>query len=78
MDIAIKAPVTTTARTIAQPPVIRQNLLTRFFNWFDSGTVNVDQFKADVGHSHKLMLIQGQVIPVKAQTVSLAPLDPAP
>ena len=63
MDIAIKAPVTGTPKAIAQAPVARPSLLTRFFNWFDSGQLTVDHFKADVGQTHKLMLIQGQVIP---------------
>ena len=78
MDIAIKAPVTGAPKAIAQTSIAHPNLLTRFFNWFDSGQLNGDHFKADVGQTHKLMLIQGQVIPVKAQTVSLAPHDPAP
>ena len=78
MDIAIKAPVTGAPRKIAQTSAVRPSLFTRFFNWFDSGQLHVDHFRADVGQTHKLMLLQGQVIPVKAQTVSLAPIDPAP
>jgi hypothetical protein len=78
MDIAIKAPITGSLKAVGQTSNTRPSLLTRFFNWFDSGQTKVDHFKADVGQTHKLMLIQGQVIPVKAQTVSLAPPDPAP
>jgi hypothetical protein len=70
---------TTTRQPLTEQTVTRKhNLLTRFLNWYGSGSTDIKDFKADVGHAHKFMLIQGQVIPVKAQTVSLAPIDPAP
>lgn len=77
MEIALKPQTAIRSSNMATPPS-RPNRFVRFLNWIDSGRIDVDQFRADVGQSHKLMLIQGQVIPVKARAVSLAPTDPAP